>query len=309
MTRCPICYANVEDVARHQKRSQACQIYAEMRRYKDKGWKQVIDLGSYFDRELKADLDKDGRLAVAPSYVSRSWGGIYVCYAVWAMPELGFADKLGIALDKWMGDQMAQAGGRVPYWRKVAKWRDIGHTLFEELARWVRDGCIDRMIEHYHRWKGPSWRDVPEYVNDRRVTCDRCGRKVLPSSLRRHYKSASCVDRFLLRTQQSCFWRMDDPQLADHPVWKALEDLGVPVRLVPLRSQGGEELLAIAPDRFRHAIVALRETVERVRRKITLHPYTHRVDRDYLDRMLAELANPSRDWYAELLASCLACVG
>ena len=240
MPVCEICAASVEDVRRHQRRSEYCQLTAVVKNIQTQGWKEalpVLPKEAPWPGQTVA-LWPDSRLASGPCDVRGGKGSrIRLIRGVLAWDEDRFASRLGRALNAYLKERILQDGGRLPFARKSL--RVYGHPLrfqAETLWRCVADGRLDEMIDRYATGDAHTdWWNVPEYVADLRMECPHCGSRVKPEGLRAHQETLGCVGSRLKADHRAIIGCFEDPELQSHPFWDALHRMGIEVGFVRAR--------------------------------------------------------------------------
>lgn len=240
MPVCEICATSVEDVRRHQRRSEYCQLAAVVKNIQTQGWKEALPV---LPKEAprpgqSVALWPDSRLASGPCDVrGGKWSRIHLIRGVLARDEGHFAFRLNRALNVYLKERILQDGGRLPFAHKSL--RGYGHPLrfqAETLWRWVVDGHLDEMIARYASGETyTDWWNVPDYVVDPRVECPHCGSKVKPEGLRAHQETLGCVGSRLKGDQRATIGCFEDPELQSHPFWDALRRMGIEVGFVRVR--------------------------------------------------------------------------
>ena len=320
MPICCYCMANVKDLARHQRHSEQCRIFQRIRAHEGQGWRLLLDYAPDSWRLRGFQVLPDGRLAVGPFNAVQQFRRLRVYGGIYAKTQDGFWDAICRTIRAHLADQAMQAGGQIPF-RRLAGCEPLVAIQFRTLVRWAQEGLVDAMIERYRHWTGPaSFEEVPEYVNDRRVLCDRCGDKVSPKSLREHRRRKRCVLRWLRRTKQMVIMGLAGSELTEHPVWSMLEGCGVPVSFVPIRDGKALRVLVVAPERFDSGLFKWLRVAQKDSRWWRIAPHAPLIDwgwwrelpswfriveKPLLDLYAEVLADPAYDWRTEMIASCM----
>lgn len=234
MPRCERCSAFVEDVVRHQRRSEYCRLAAVVQAVRAQGWRSVL-------RTVPTDAPQasqgvavwpDARLACGPCDVQGGrWSRIRLVRGVLARSDGGFGARVEKALGAYVKERMLQDGGRIPFAHKSLRgYGFVARFQAETLWRWVVEGRLDERIEHYTSGDRYSdWWNVPDYLHDPRIECPHCGAMVKPNGLRAHQETLGCVGSRLNAEHWVIVGCLEDPELQQHAFWDALRRIGMEV--------------------------------------------------------------------------------
>lgn len=206
---CPYCHWMVRDLKAHQRRSWRCRIYQAVHAIREQGYRLLnlpepklacASTGWVGDLESVPWVGSDGRIVIlsGPSGVHYPRGHVGAVRSVWVHESVA-SWNLPNALSRALAKRVREAGGWIPYRRAHPQKPYPGpeHDMAVILWEWARSGDIEDQCRRYD--DGPLYEEVPDYVHDRRVICDRCEAKVLKRSLVYHQQTNRCVATWMQR--------------------------------------------------------------------------------------------------------------
>lgn len=143
---------------------------------------------------------REGRVVIlsGPSGVHRPQGHVEAVRRVWVHESVEAWD-LPRVLSRVLARRVEAAGGWIPYRRAHPKKPYPGpeYDMAAILWEWTQAGDVEARLERYG--EGPVHGEVPEYTNDRRLVCERCGAKILKRSFSAHQQTTRCIASWMAR--------------------------------------------------------------------------------------------------------------